>query len=238
MINKMNNDITCRVTGSLNILIKPISKDIDLNQPLYAINWFSTKMEWLYHFYNFVASRSVAKIGGAAFFKGKITETLIDEANTQRELLLIVKYPGGKSFKALMELAFFKVVSILRVLAVKRFTFGFTQMRMVDMTSTKDDSLEYLLHHFKSVDKGVDFAKKLGLITPVSVNVKYAGQMVANLYSQQKSEEAESILNLMDGVIIYESKSKELLSDMVKSKDYSDVMKQLESSYIGFMDRI
>lgn len=237
-MKSLSEDITCKVTGSLNILIKGYGDGENLNEPLYAVNWFSAKMEWMYHVYNYLASRSVAKVGGGAFFKGKLTETIIDEANVHRELLLIVKYPGAQNFKALMELTIFKVVSILRILAVKQFTFGFSQKKIVDINSSKEDGLEYLIHHYKVVDRSIDYTQALKKVIPDSVNVKYAGQMVADLYSQSGKKEAEGVPNTMDGLIIYEAKSKDVLSSMIESLEYIDVINNLESSYVGFVDRL
>ena len=137
-----NSEIRASVTKSTDILIRGINADINLKEPFYAINWFSTKREWLYHFYNFLAARSVIKIGGKAFFKAGVGETIIDDSgNGKRELLLIVRYPGGLQFKSLMESTYFKMVSILRILSVRKFTFGFTHKIEADKTSQKSDKL-------------------------------------------------------------------------------------------------
>jgi len=234
----MNNTITCEVTKSVSVLIKSTVEDVDLQEPLYAINWFSTKMEWLYHLYNLLASRSVTKIGGKPFFKGKICEIIVDDVGVHRDLLLIVNYPGGGAFKALMESTYFKIVSLLRVLAVKDFTFGFTQMRAVDSFNKSADLSHYLVHHFKSKDSNVDSASLLILSVPSDVRIKYAGEMVANLYSQRKSKNPEVVPNLMDGIVVFESASKDSLLSMIQSADYRRCLSELSSSYIAFIHRI
>jgi len=56
------NEIKCEITKSTNVYIKAKTPSVDLNEPLYAINWFSTKLEWMYHLYNFLASKSLKKV--------------------------------------------------------------------------------------------------------------------------------------------------------------------------------
>ena len=89
-------EIRGKVTSKIDVVIRATREEINLEEPFYAINWFSTKVEWLYHFYNFLAIRSVKKIGGIAFFKAKVTETIVDDADARRDLILIVHYPGGQ----------------------------------------------------------------------------------------------------------------------------------------------
>ena len=88
-------EIRGKVTSKVDVLIRANQMDVDLNQSFYAINWFDTRIEWMYHFYNFLASRSVIKVGGRPFFKAKVKEVLLDESQSKRDLLLIVRYPNG-----------------------------------------------------------------------------------------------------------------------------------------------
>jgi len=62
------NEIKCEITKSTNVYIKAKTPSVDLNEPLYAINWFSTKLEWMYHLYNFLASKSLKKVVEAKDF--------------------------------------------------------------------------------------------------------------------------------------------------------------------------
>jgi len=119
-------EVRGKFSNNVDVFIRSVHSDANLDESFYAINWFSTKMEWLYHFYNFLAVRSVLKVGGKPFFKAKVTETLVDDNRGRRDLLLIVNYPNGKKFISLMESTYFKMVSIFRILSVKRFTFGLT----------------------------------------------------------------------------------------------------------------
>lgn len=231
------NEIIARVTNSTSVHIRANSSEINLDEPMYAINWFSTKMEWLYHFYNILAFGSVKKVGGKALFKGKITETILDENKSTRELLLIVRYPGGQNFKQLMESTWFKMVSIFRMLSVKKFTFGFTHKRIWDDSSAFKDNLQYAVHHFKTDQLDETLFSTFSQHAGGKVNIKYAGVMVAELLVQQNQEPAKAVPNLMDGLVIFEAKSKDLLREMFTSVAYQNLINGLDSSYIGLLNR-
>ncbi len=233
----MTNDITCSISTSSKVLIKANAANVDLNEPLYAINWFSTKVEWLYHLYNFMAAKSLAKVGGRAFFKAKITKTVLDEKNVARDLILIVRYPGGQSFKALLQTTYFKIVSILRIMAVKDFSFGFTQQRILNDASSVNDGLCYAVHHFKSSKTGDSLFSKFNDLLGDKVRVKYAGAMVAQLFSQQNSDPPKQVPNLMDGLVLFESDTELEISRMLDSPAYKSLIQELESSYIGHIKR-
>jgi len=232
------NEMVGNVTGKMKAIIRANHESTDLNTTFYAINWFSTKIEWMYHFYNFLATRSVLKVGAKPFFKGKVSKTFLDENDTGRELILIVKYPGGQNFIKLMEDTYFKLVSIFRILSVKNFTFGFTKKESLDNNSFLEDRLSYAIHHFKMVDIDQSFFEKFNQLVNHNIQIKYAGFMVAQLYSQKVPAPAEAIPNLMDGLVIFEAQSEELIQEMFNSEVYQNLIKELDSSYIGFLDRI
>ncbi len=228
------NEIKCEVTKSINVFIKAKNSTVDLNEPLYAVNWFSTKIAWMYHLYNFLANKSLTKIGGSAFFKGEIIKTILDQKNTKRDFILIIRYPNGNGFKGLMENTYFKIVSLLRMFAVKEFSFGFTNKQLVS-DSNLIDNLYYVVHHFKSTSHAV-YSQINDLLTD-NVTVKYSGKMVAELYSKQTDKKIEEVPNVMDGVVIYESKSGSAILDMIAQSKYQKIIENLDSSYIGTVKR-
>ena len=238
-MKKSYPEIRGKVTSKIDVLIKANDTNVDLNQSFYAINWFDTKIEWMYHFYNFLASRSVVKIGGIPFFKAKIKEVLSGDAKDQRELLLIVRYPNGNQFKALMQSTYFKMVSIFRIFSVTKFTFGFTHEIVSDQVSKKADDLYYAIHHFKTKKDSTQVINELSQHFPEQIQVKYAGAMVANLYSHEKNKEAEQIPNLMDAIIIVQSKDEDAIRSVFSSTAYQYVMKEFtSSSFISLLNRI
>lgn len=232
------SEIRGKVTNKIDVLIRATQEDINLDEPLYAINWFSTKVEWIYHLYNFLAVGSVRKIGGKAFFKAKVKETLLDEAKGRRDLLLIVRYPGSQNFISLMKSTYFKMVSIFRVMSVSKFTFGFTHKLEAETSSTKKDQLQYAVHHFKAAKASIDFIQVVKKLLPIDVAIKYAGYTVATLNSQEKGAEVQQIPNLMDALIIFQSKEESALRALFDSEDYKKAQNSLQSSHISLLDRI
>ncbi len=231
-------EIRGKVTSNIDVLIRATQPAINLDEPFYAINWFSTKVEWLYHFYNFLAIRSVKKIGGIAFFKAKVTETIIDDADGRRDLILIVHYPGGQQFKSLMESTYFKIVSIFRVFSVKKFTFGFTHKLVADPISKKEDNLFYAIHHYKTNKDKKENLQAVQAILPEDITIKYAGQVIATLNSQEKNKPVEPIPNLMDGLFIFQSSKEDSLQSLFATKGYKAVLETLQSSHISLLNRI
>ena len=113
--------------GSLKAFIFRDASLLKDDEPVYAINWFNTRSALVYDFYNFLAVRSVRKIGGGPFIKCKLEKTLIDDDTLRRDVLLIVKYPSLVNFRRMLESTMFQLVSLLRTAAVSDFTFGFTK---------------------------------------------------------------------------------------------------------------
>lgn len=233
----MTNEIKCDVSKSTKVIIRAKEATTNLDEPLYAINWFSTKIEWLYHLYNFLAVRSVRKIGGNAFFKGKITQTILDEHNSSRSLILIVRYPSGQNFKALFGSTYFKLVSIFRILSVKDFTFGFTKKERLDKTGQLSDNLKYAVHYFKAKNINDVFFTKFETVSGDKIKIKYAGKMIAQLFSQQGDQPERQVPNLMDGIVIFEAASEAVFSEMFNSPKYQSLIQEMESSYIGLIKR-
>lgn len=232
------SEIIAKVSKSVKVLLKSSHTDIDWEQPLYAINWFSTKMTWMYNLYNLLAFRSVTKVGGRAFFKGQISEVVLDQQQTARDFILIVRYPNGHSFKTLIESTFFKIISILRVLSVKDFTIGFTHKRTIDHTHKASDKLFYALHHFKSSDANEALLQQFESLPEAGIAVKYAGLMVAKLYSQREDKKPFQVPNLMDGLVLFEAQTKQQLAAMFASSNYQTLVGALDSSCIVYVNRI
>lgn len=234
-----NSEIRASVTKGTDVLIRAVNPEVDLAEPFYAINWFSTKIEWLYHFYNFLAARSVLKIGGEPFFKASAGETIVDDnGKGKRDLLLIIKYPGGHQFKSLMESTYFKIVSIFRMVAVHKFTFGFTQKVDVETTSTKEDGLHYAIHYFKAGQDGTDTLRKIKELLPSSVVIKYSGRTIANLLSQSKGKEAVQVPHLMDEIVVLQATEETDLKTLFQSEGYTSILQESDHNYISLLNRI
>ena len=227
------------VTKNISVLLKGTTKENALDKPLFAINWFSTKMAWMYHFYNFLALPRVKSMGGRVFFKGEVYESLYGDVSDSRELLLIVRYPSGENFIKLMKDFLFKAVSIFRIFSVENFSFGFTKKIFPkDATTILDKTKKYAVHHFRIKNfKEIDVLKLQKIIEEIDVELHYVGMINAKLYSQERDKAIEQIPCLMDGVLLLRSDTLYGINRLINNKAYRQFMAQLDSSYIGLIKR-
>ncbi len=147
----VTEEIECKIAKDRTVIIKAVSPQISLKEPLYAVNWFDTKSKILYNLYNLLASKSVYKVGGKAIFKGIVLEKIQGKQEDHREMLLIVKYPSAYSFKSLIDSLYFKLVSILRIKAVLNFNFGFTKVYASSYKQIEDKAKTYAIHHLEGM---------------------------------------------------------------------------------------
>ena len=94
-------------------------ENVQAGSPLFAINWFDTRVAALYHFYNTMAASRVFRIGGKVFMKAKVGKQLVGDSEMKRQFLLIVNYPSPEAFLTLVGDPVFQVISLLRTTAVK-----------------------------------------------------------------------------------------------------------------------
>jgi hypothetical protein len=158
-------------------------------------------------------------------------------------MLLIVNYPSANRFLDLMKDKFFILVSVLRELAVKDFSFGFTERLdsrepLTEKLSDFDKSKAYAMHHFRSDKPLSDFLPRLNEIASANgVNVHYAGQISSRLFSLNKYGKETPVPCLMDGILLYEADQNDSMKAMIASKEYQQEIKKLDSSYIASLKR-
>lgn len=229
--------VKIQITKKVFVYVEATKENISLDDRVYAINWFNTKSLWLYNFYNFLATSQVNKIGGRGIFKGKTIQTLYGNDKDARDVVLIVTYPNISQFKKLLEMFSFKLVSLLRMLAVKDFTFGFTQKtERFTIEDDGDKNALYAMHHYKSEDD--IFQEVLALSKNTDVNIFYSGMISALLYDGDEQRKQEQVPCLMDGVLILRSKEKNAINKLVQSKEYNSIIDETKSSYIATLNRI
>ena len=236
--NDPDKILQAKITSTSYVYIQSVNESVPLSEPIYAINWFNTKNLWLYNFYNLLASISVKSIGGKAFFKGRSEEVLMGDRGHHRDVLLIVNYPNANQFKKMLESTYFKLVSLLRMLAVKRFTFGFTKRTDLEIVPPLDSDMNssYAIHHYKGNN---DIAKKVEqLVLNSGVNIHYAGRISSLLFSGDKLKANKQVNCLMDGLILLKADSSEQLKNLVKSENYQAIIGQTESSFITTLNRM
>jgi uncharacterized protein (DUF1330 family) len=232
----MNNILKASITKNNFIYIESIEGEIDTQKRIYAINWFNTKSPWLYNLYNTLANPMVEKSGGRGFLKGKIKKTLHGIKSEHRDVLLIVTYPSLKHFTKLVEMPLFLLVSLLRMLAVKEFTFGFSHRvddeNVVEVPKTQG---QYAVHHYKSKDS---ISKEVELLSKESnVEVYYMGEIFALLsFGDEKKKEQTPCL--MDGVVVFTSEQMKNIEDFVQREKYQALINKTQSSFIATLERV
>lgn len=237
-----SDEIKAKISSKIFVYIKSIEKNTPVGGPLYAINWFDTKSLWLYNFYNLVATRSVTRIGGTPYFKGKVQDVLFGDTKHRRDVLLIVKYPNALQFKKLIESFYFKCVSIFRMLSVTRFTFGFTKPTGPNPVSAEatlsaaSQNKVYTVHHYKAdsdITKDIEQA-----VAAQKVEIHYAGAIKALLYSGDAKVANNQTPCIMSGIVILSATSLTDHKNLIQSEAYQAIIKKSQSSFIATLKRI
>ena len=218
--NKMNKK-SFRINSKTTLHIAASNNQSDLDQPLYAINWFNTKSKRLYNLYGVLAFPHVKKVGGEVVFKGKINKTLSGDNSLIRESLLIVKYPSADSFLGLFSQKLFLLKSLLRVKAVKDFVFGFVKMTEGTARSTQkpekyNGDKSYLVHilkgHFKEDLLNTDY--------PEGINLFFNGQKAAYIGRSSDDAEIKKGPFFIDRILIWEGEDKDELKSWFKTTEF------------------
>ncbi len=230
------NQISVSLAGGNRVTITSTDVEWPLSNPVYAINWFDTKSLPLYNLYNLLASRSVRAVGGRPHFKGKVTQVLHGHEDDRRDVLLIVHYPTAQRFLDLLTSPYFMIVSMLRMVAVKRFTFGFTRSRVAKNTQhQRHQDQAYLLHHFRGTDV-ID--EMLGLSKKAGARVLYAGTLSARVRTGPANNVGQDLLCLMDGIIVIQAADKGVFDEMISSDGYQSAIHRSTSSFIAHIERL
>lgn len=225
-----------KINDKTSVYIKAIDKDVSLAAPVYAINWFNTRRLWLYNLYNIAAAGTAIRAGGRPLFKGRIIDVLLGDDEERREMLLIVSYPSVRHFMGMLESTWFKLVSVLRLLSVDKFTFGFTQ-RMSSGVETRDNNKHkvYAIHHYRAAE---DLTHKLeALLESEKVEIYYAGKTSALLYSGDSQQATQQVPFLMSGLLLLRAENADQIRRLVLGDVYQAVVAQTESSFIATLDR-
>ena len=237
--------ITANITTSIRVHITALRADFKTNQPVYALNWFNSRSLWLYNFYNFLASRSVLKVGGIPYFKARLATTLYGNKADYRSVLLIVRYPGIRHFKTMLQSRYFQLVSIIRGLAVAQFTFGLSTRTDTQDTGEFNDqnriskSKVYAIHHYRLPDQASDIATSAAnLAASHQVKVAFSSCVSARLYSQRGDQSPAAIKTIMNGCMILQADSQQNIEQLVASSDFQALLAATKSSFIATLNRI
>jgi len=244
----MSTDITNTVTpeaesiratlfGKHYVQIDRLSNDSAWTETVHALNWFNTRSIHLYNFYNLVAGRSVTKVGGVPIFKGKLIKQLVGKERDRRSVLLVVKYPSPIHFKTMLENTYFKLVSVLRAIAVKQFTFCLSKMVIeLDRVPIEKDSACFAVHHFRGNEQVITEAQSA--IKSTNVECVFASVKTHQLKSVNSKNEAEPVPDVMDGILLFRASTSGDLENLVKSASYQSLLEKTDSSFVGLLERL
>lgn len=237
--------ITANIIARIRVHITALRADFKTNQPLYGLNWFNSRQLWLYNLYNFLAERSVLKVGGVPYFKARLATTLYGDKADCRSVLLIVRYPEVKSFKTMLQSRYFQLVGIIRGLAVTQFTFGLSTRTDTQDTGKFTDqhrisqSKAYAIHHYRMADEVSDIAERVAeLAASHQVNLAFSSSVSARLYPQQGDKPPAAIKTIMNGCMILQADSQQDIAQLVASSDFQALLTTTKSSFIATLSRI
>lgn len=231
-----------RITSGTKIILQSVH-DADVRNPLFAINWFNTRSLWLYNFYNWIASRSLFNVGGRVLFKGRVVETLLGSQEDSREVLLIVNYPSGERFLDLLASRFFQVTSLLRMAAVRDFSFVLNQRAdgpaLLEHRNQAFDTSSAWAVHLYSSDR--DVHEEIQLLrtstTNSGVTLHFASLPAAIVCSEDKDENRSPFDHVTDRVVILEAENQDRIRKAM-SRSYHEFATGVSGSYIGLLSRM
>ncbi len=232
------------VTRGMKVTLEPVGQPDRLDKPLFAINWFDTRSRLIYDLYNALASRSLFKVGGKVLFKGRVIETLSGRALDARQILLIVNYPSGERFLDLLSGTFFQIVSALRILAVRRFSFGLNEridgpQLLGSATTPFARGPAWAIHHYAS-DQDIrenlealrEFASSSGL------ELWFVSQKIGTVTSETGAGSRQPMDSVTDKVVLFKAATAQQLRDGLLSPRGQQLVNTQPNSYVGLLDRV
>ena len=230
-----------QITSKTAAILAPLGAQNVTAGPVFAINWFNTRSGWLYTLYNVLAARPLFAVGAKPFIKAKHLKTIEGAPGAQRDLLLVVAYPSGESLLDLLDNSFFQIISVLRTLAVKDFSFvlhkrlGGLDLEQCEMTRDK----AYAVHHFRSsASMDGELTKIAGLAAESNISIFFAGEKAATLSIDNGDGDPRTLAFETHKLVIFEADSLQALEDALGDPAYHDFSQGLQSSYVGLLARI
>ena len=229
--------IEATIVGNNRVRIERINSQCDWDESVHAINWFDARQLQLYNLYNFLASRSVVKVGGSPVFKGRLLSRHLGSDEDERQVLLLVNYPSPKQFKNMLTDNYFKLVGVLRTLAVKRFTFCLSHSIGRENIPKKSAEMEtYGVHHFRGDKNTLELIR--AALTESSANIAFSSLKSHQLSTVSRDKDPVMVPVIMDGIVLFRCENETMLNDIVSTDQYQKSLQHSQSSYIGLYQRI
>lgn len=232
---------SAKLPGALKAYVFRDTSLLEDNETVYAINWFNTRSARVYDFYNWLAVRSVRKVGGEPFIKCKLERTLLDNDDLRRDVLLIVKYPSLQNFRGMLENTIFQLVSLLRTAAVSDFTFGFTKRQ--------DKGADLPPHNSKAQTKPViaviqysgefDSEKLRSLLDQhADIDLYYSGLIGGEIGTGKESEACTRVPCIISGIHVLKADTAQVLERFIENPGFQSLSQTPDQIYAGLYNRI
>ena len=193
---------------------------------------------FLYDFYNFLAARSVRLVGGTPLLKGRILSCVSGDESMQRGVLLVVRYPSPRHFCRMLENTYFKLVSIVRSIAVQRFTFCLTR-------AINDRDFQLADDNYSSTFAVLMFRGDSDVMEPLlkelndsSVSVIYSGLKTHKLSVVKASDKVTEVPVPMDGIIVFECSGESRLRSIAASTSFRSGLDNCSSYFVALLEKI
>jgi len=231
------------ITGSIRAEI--VGNPDDINGPLFAINWFDTRLALVYHFYNLLAAQRVFRIGAKVLFKGKCQQTIGGDSEMARQFLLIVNYPSGTRFMDLLADRVFQLMSVFRVMAVKRFSFVFHKRKEIHQTPAAGQSFNasdcYAVLHFKDSDDttfDVRLTKLDSIAAAHQTEIFFAGSRVGQVVLTKKSSGKQDPMPFItDGTVLLKTSSQQTMASLLDSDEMQELFSAAPGYFASYIKR-
>ena len=171
-------------------------------------------------------------------FKGHNQKTLLGEESYARHTLLIVTYPSIGKFLDMLLIKVFQLVSLLRVKAVKDFVFGFTKrLDVFESTSTPpiNNKAFYFVFHFQG---NSDQLAIHNLAESQGLKVYFSGEKIGQVKRFEKGKKPVVAPFFMDGIVVFETKSKNAIITFVESRGFTELINVNSSNYAAIFTRV
>ena len=238
--------LTRDITGSIRADI--VGNPDDINGPLYAINWFDTRVAIIYHFYNLLAASRVYKIGAKPLFKGKCQQTISGDPEMARKFLLIVNYPSGTRFLDLLSDRIFQLMSVFRIMAVKQFSFVFHKRKELHQTPAAgqpfDSSDRYAVLHFKESTDGSDeggndnrFSELDDIATSHQAEIFFAGSVTGQVVLVNKSGKQDPMSFITHGTVLLKTTDQQTMAKLFESAEMQTFLSAAPGYFASYIKR-
>ena len=213
-------------------------ENVQAGSPLFAINWFDTRVAALYHFYNTMAASRVFRIGGKVFMKAKVGRQLAGDSEMKRQFLLIVNYPSPEAFLNLVGDPVFQVISLLRTTAVKRFSFCLNKrFEEPQLLETRFQDHDLTKKYAVLIFKGELGENLKAFAKDQTIELLFSSERALTV-AVTKGEAVEREAPITEKVFLFRSDDEESLETFFSAPEFLEASRSWESLFVSHIHPI